>query len=34
MNKEGGQITGALFNVFFNDYNGSEDNFLIDGKLV
>ena len=34
MNKEGGKIMGALFNVFFNDYNGSEDNFLIDGKLV
>ena len=34
MNTWGGQIMGALLNVFFNDYNGLEDRFLIDGKLV
>ena len=34
MNIGGGQIIGALFNIFFNDHNGSEDDFLIDGKLV
>ena len=34
MNIWGGQIMGALFNVFFNDCNGPEGRFLIDGKLV
>ena len=32
-NIQEGQIMGALFNVFFNDYNGPEERFLIDGKF-